>query len=59
MSYDLPRVTTLVLSLLNRPRLRMQLVDSVVDNFGHFYPELAAKREIISEIIRSAAPCCP
>ena len=31
----------------------MQLVDSVVDNFGHFYPELAAKREIISEIIRS------
>ncbi len=30
----------------------LQLVDSVVDNFGHFYPELVAKREMISEIIR-------
>jgi hypothetical protein len=27
-------------------------VDSVVDNFGHFYPELVVKRDMISEIIR-------
>ena len=32
--------------------LHLQLVDSVVDNFGHFYPELVAKRDMISEIIR-------
>ncbi len=35
--------------------LNVQLVDSVVDNFGHFYPELVAKREVISEIIRQDA----
>ena len=32
--------------------MHLQLVDPVVDNFGHFYPELVAKRELISEIIR-------
>jgi alanyl-tRNA synthetase len=30
----------------------VQLVDAVVDNFGHFYPELVAKRDHITEIIR-------
>lgn len=33
----------------------VQLVDSVVDNFGHFYPELVAKKDHLVEVIRSCA----
>ena len=36
--------------------VHLQLVDSVVDNFGHFYPELVAKQNMISEIIRQGNP---
>ncbi len=32
----------------------VQLVDSVVSNFGHFYPELVAKRDHIVDVIRWA-----
>ncbi len=33
----------------------VKLVDSVVDNFGGFYPELVAKRDHITGVIRCAA----
>lgn len=36
--------------------VHLQLVDTVVDSFGHFYPELVAKRDTISEIIRQNTP---
>ena len=33
----------------------VKLVDSVVDNFGGFYPELVAKRDHITGVIMCAA----
>ena len=33
----------------------VKLVDSVVDNFGSFYPELVTKRDHITGVIRCAA----
>ncbi len=33
----------------------VRLVDSVVNNFGRFYPELVAKRDHITEVIRCVA----